>query len=54
MLQADELMIHILLRVRTGPGIPGMSLNFKKSFSSPGKSWNSDAGPGIDQQSRAL
>ena len=33
-------------RVRTGPGNPGKSLNFRKSFSRPGKSWNSDAGPG--------
>ena len=30
-------------RVRTGPGNPGKSLNFKKSFSWPGKSWNSGA-----------
>ena len=33
-------------RVRTGPGNPGKSLNFKKLFSRPGKSWNSDAGHG--------
>ena len=33
-------------RVRTGPRNPGKSLNFKKLFSRPGKSWNSDAGPG--------
>ena len=33
-------------RVHTGPGKPGKSLNFKKSFSRPGKSWNSDDGPG--------
>ena len=46
MLQTDKLMMHILLRVRTGPEITGMSLNFRKSFFSPGKSWNSDAGPG--------
>ena len=32
-------------RVRTGPGNPGKSLNFKKSFSRSGKSWNSHAGP---------
>ena len=31
--------------VRTGPGNPGKSWNFKKSFSRPWKSWNSDAGP---------
>ena len=35
-----------IFRVHTGPGNPGKSLNFKKSFSRPGKSWNSDAGPG--------
>ena len=37
--------VHIY-RVRTGPGSPGKSLNFRKSFSRPGKSWNSDTGPG--------
>ena len=33
-------------RVHTDPGNPGKSLKFKKSFSRPGKSWNSDAAPG--------
>ena len=33
-------------RVLTGPGNPGKSLNFKKSFSQPGKSWNSAKCPG--------
>ena len=33
-------------RVRTGPGSPEKSWNFRKSFSRPGKSWNSDTGPG--------
>ena len=36
----------LICRVRTGPGNPGKSLNFKKLFSRPGKSWNCDAGPG--------
>ena len=36
----------IRARVRTGPGNPGKSWNFRKSFSRIGKSWNSDAGPG--------
>ena len=35
-----------IYRVRTGLGNPGKSLNFKKSFARPGKSWNFDAGPG--------
>ena len=32
--------------VCTGPGNPGKSLNFMKSFSRSGKSWNFDKGPG--------
>ena len=37
----------ILYRVRIGPGNPGTSSKLKKkSFSGPGKSWNSDTGPG--------
>ena len=41
-----ECREYYLNRVRTGPGNPGKSSNFRKSFSRPGKSWNSDAGPG--------
>ena len=33
-------------KVHTGPRNPGKSLNLNKSFCRPGKSWNSDAGPG--------
>ena len=39
-------LMRLRSSVRTGPENPGKSLNFKKSFSRPGKSWNFDAGPG--------
>ena len=39
-------MSNILVRVGTGPGNPGKTVNCKKAFSRPGKSWNFDAGPG--------
>ena len=46
MIQGLPEEVCMIDRVRTGPGNPGKSLNFKKLFSRPQKSWNSDVGPG--------
>ena len=38
-------IISLIYRVRTGPGKPGKSWNFKMAFSRTGKSWKKASGP---------